>query len=59
MSLQNLHYGIEDVAEEYGKNKDQDDPPSAIHADGGCRQQHSRQQNVDGSRSGNAMLSDP
>jgi hypothetical protein len=52
MSLQNLHYGIEEVAEEYGKNKDQDDPPSVVHADGGYRQQRSRQQNVDGTSLG-------
>ena len=48
MALQKLHYGIEEVGEEYGKDKDQDDPPSAIDADGDRRQQRSRQQNVDG-----------
>jgi hypothetical protein len=52
MSLQKLHHGIEEIAEEYGKNKDQDDPPSAIDADGDCRQKRSRQQNVDGTSLG-------
>jgi PAS domain S-box-containing protein len=48
MALQTLHCGIDEVGEEYGKNKHQDDPPSAIACDADCRQQRSRQQNVDG-----------
>jgi len=48
MALQKLHYGIDEVGEEYGKNKHQNDPPSAIDCDADCRQQRSRQQNVDG-----------
>jgi hypothetical protein len=47
MALQKLHYGIDQVGEEYRENKNQNDPPSAINCDTGCRQQHSRQQNVD------------
>jgi hypothetical protein len=49
---QNLHYGIEKVGEQHGKQKHQNDPPSAVDGDADCRQQSSRQQNVDGTSFG-------
>jgi len=44
-------YGASDwavIGAELPTGKHQNDPPSAIEADGDCRQQRSRQQNVNG-----------